>query len=93
MKQILVVLTLLTLSVSSYAVNFTVTDIRLEGLQRVSASPVFAAMPVRVGDSIDSEDVREVIRSIFATGYFTNVQVARDGNDLVVILQERPAIK
>lgn len=93
MKRFLAVLALVLSSASAFAVTFRVEDIRLEGLQRVSASPVFAAMPVSVGEEIDSEDVREIIRSLFATGFFTNVQVARDGNVLVVILQERPAIK
>lgn len=75
------------------AFNFQVSDIRLEGLQRVSASPVFAAMPVRVGDVVDSEDVRSVIRDLYATGFFHNVQMARENNTLIVVLQERPAIK
>ncbi len=77
----------------SYALSFKVSDIRLEGLQRVSASPVFAALSIRVGDTVDSEDVRQNIQSLFSTGFFSNVQMARDGNVLIVILQERPAIK
>ncbi len=75
------------------AESFQITDIRLEGLQRVSASPVFAALPVRTGDFIDAEDVRGIIRALFGSGFFTNVQVARDGGVLIIILQERPAIK
>nr|WP_239923716.1 outer membrane protein assembly factor BamA [Agaribacterium haliotis] len=75
------------------AVSFTISDIRLEGLQRVSASPVFAALSVQVGDTVDSQDIRDNIQSLFATGFFANVQMAREGNVLIVILQERPAIK
>ena len=83
------------LSISSYiaAASFTVSDIRLEGLQRVSASPVFAALSVQVGDTVDSEILRQNIQSVFATGFFSNVQVARDDGVLIVIVQERPAIK
>ncbi len=84
---------LIVLSSKAAAVSFTVMDIRLEGLQRVSASPVFAALDVRVGDTIDSEDIRQNIQSLFLTGFFSNVQIARDGDVLIVILQERPAIK
>lgn len=93
MKQLFAVLVLILSAAHAFAANFKVSDIRLEGLQRVSASPVFAALPVRVGDYIDNEDVRGIIRSLFSTGFFTNVQVARDGEVLIIILQERPAIK
>ncbi len=93
MNRFLAFLALSFFAAHSYAVSFKVADIRLQGLQRVSASPVFAAMPIRVGDEIDSEDVRATISSLFRTGFFTNIQIARDDNILIVILQERPAIK
>jgi len=93
MKRLLVVFALAFLATPVFAQSFRVSDIRLEGLQRVSASPVFAAMPVQVGEEIEREDIREIIRSLFATGFFSNVQVAREGDVLIVILQERPSIK
>ncbi len=93
MKYLISSLGILLLSLQVHAVTFRVDDIRLQGLQRVSASPVFAALPVRVGQEVDSEDIRSTLSSLFATGYFTNVQVARDGNVLIIVLQERPAIK
>lgn len=93
MKRLLVVFALVLAATPVFAQSFRISDIRLEGLQRVSASPVFAAMPVQVGEEIDREDIREIVRSLFATGFFTNIQVAREGNVLIVILQERPSIK
>lgn len=77
----------------AFSLSFQVNDIRLEGLQRVSAGPVFAAMPIRVGDVIDQEDVRSTIRSLYGTGFFHNIQVAREENTLIIVLLERPAIK
>ncbi len=93
MKRFLVLLALFVVSAPSLAQSFRVDDIRLEGLQRVSASPVFAALPVQVGETIDREDVRDIIRSLFSTGFFSGVQIAREGRVLIVILQERPSIK
>ena len=37
--------------------------------------------------------VRELIRSLFASGYFDNVQALRDGNVLIIAVDERPAIE
>lgn len=93
MKRLLTILALTFLPLISHAQIFKVGDIRIEGLQRVSASPIFAAMPVRVGDSVDAEDIRQTMQAIFDTGFFTNVQIARDNDVLILVLKERPAIK
>lgn len=71
---------------------FVVSDIRVEGLQRISAGTVFAAMPVNVGDKMENDAVRSTIRSLFNTGNFDDVRVSHEGNVLVVTVQERPSI-
>jgi outer membrane protein insertion porin family len=76
----------------AHAENFRVTDIRVEGLQRVSASPVFAAMPIQVGDYADGESVRAAISALFATGFFSDIQVLQENGVLIVNVKERPAI-
>ncbi len=38
------------------AQTFIISDIRVEGLQRVSAGTVFAALPFAVGDAVDERD-------------------------------------
>ena len=45
-------------AVSAYAAVFQVADIRIEGLQRVSAGTVFAALPISVGDLVDEPAIR-----------------------------------
>ncbi|MEX2489912.1 MAG: outer membrane protein assembly factor BamA [Pseudomonadales bacterium] len=72
--------------------GFTVADIRVEGLQRVPAGSVFAAIPVNVGDDVDQRDTREIIRSLFETGMFNDVKIGRDDEVLVIMVEERPAI-
>ena len=71
---------------------FTVSDIRVEGLQRISAGTVFAAIPFNVGDDLGETELRLIIKELFKTGSFDDVQVGRDGNVLVIIITERPAI-
>ena len=72
---------------------FTIADIRLQGLQRVSAGTVFNALPVNVGDRVDEVAIRQLIRLLFASGYFDDIRMARDGGVLVVTVVERPAIE
>lgn len=71
---------------------FTVSDIRLEGLTRVPAGTVFASLPIEKGDNIDRLRAAEAVRSLFKTGFFNDIQIAKQGNILVVTLIERPAI-
>lgn len=93
-KRIPIVLSLVLLLWAQLAAaqTFVISDIRVEGLQRISAGSVFAALPVAVGDSIDEQGIRASARSLFATGNFDDIRIGRDGNVLVVLVAERPSI-
>src|SRR5690606_3289705 len=69
-----------------------VADIRLEGLQRISASSVFGLLNIRVGDRIDREDVSNIIRDVFASNYFSNIEVLVEEDVLVIRVEERPTV-
>lgn len=79
-------------STIAFAESFTITDIRIEGLQRISAGAIFAALPMRVGDTVDESELRSAVRALFRTGNFDDVLIGRDGSVLVIGLQERPSI-
>jgi outer membrane protein insertion porin family len=86
------VFALLVLPMFATAQSFIVSDIRVEGLQRISAGSVFAAMPLAVGDLVDKNSLRVASRSLFTTGNFDDIRIGRDGNVLVIIVTERPSI-
>jgi len=71
---------------------FTVSDIRVDGLQRISAGTVFTYLPVERGDTLDSTKAADAIRALYKTGFFEDVRVDRQGDILVVTVVERPAI-
>jgi len=71
---------------------FTVQDIRVDGLQRISAGTVFSYLPVERGDTLDRARSTEAIRALFKTGFFSDVTLERQGDVLVVTVVERPAI-
>ena len=73
--------------------SFIVSDIRLQGLQRVSSGTVFNLIPLSVGDSVDSLAVRNLMRTLFSSGFFKDIQLAKDGRVLIVTVVERPAIE
>ncbi len=90
----LVTLTFLTLfSLSAWAIEeFVIKDIRLEGLNRVSAGNVFNNLPVKIGDRFNDRLSVETVRALFKSGFFKDVRLERDGNVLVIHLKEREAI-
>ncbi len=72
--------------------SFVIHDIRIEGLQRISAGTVFNYLPVKVGDSFDQNDSSAVIKALFKTGFFKDVRLGRERDALVVVVEERPSI-
>ena len=72
--------------------EFLITDIRIIGLQRVSIGSIFTAIPVSVGDKMSQAKAREISKALFATAQFNDIQIAKDGNALIISLLERPSI-
>ena len=72
--------------------DFTVEDIRIEGLQRVALGAALTFIPVQIGDELDSFRTTQLIRSLYSSTHFENIQVVRDGNTLIIRVQERPTI-
>ena len=72
---------------------FVVRDIRIEGLQRISEGAVLNYLPVNIGDRLDAAAVRQLLRGLYASGFFTDVEFRRDGDALLVAVREQPTIE
>ncbi|MFC3150460.1 outer membrane protein assembly factor BamA [Litoribrevibacter euphylliae] len=82
----------LLLPVISFASSFTVTDIRVDGLQRVTAGSVFASFPISVGDTVDSVRLSKATKLLYKTGSFDDIKLSREGSVLIIEVKERPFI-
>ena len=92
-KKLLAGLLVALLARSVFAFDpFQIKDIRVEGIQRTEAGTVFSYLPVKVGDTMNDEKAAAAIKALFATGFFKDVRLEIDGQVLVVVLEERPAI-
>lgn len=74
-----------------------VTEIRIEGLKRIEQDAVIAKLVTKLGQAIDSDQVRSDIQAIFAMGFFDDIEAK--GQDLgggkaalVYVVRERPVI-
>ncbi|MEO0951780.1 MAG: outer membrane protein assembly factor BamA [Pseudomonadota bacterium] len=74
---------------------FEVRNFRVEGLQRIAEGTVYNYLPVNIGDVVDEVRAREAIRALYSggDGLFDTVELRRDGNTLVIVVEERPSIE
>ena len=93
MKKIKLIFLSLLLSIQIHAFDeFLVSDIRIIGLQRVSTGSIFNVIPISVGDKIDTRKSNDIVRSLFSTEQFDDIQIGKDGNTLIITVAERPSI-
>ena len=86
------ILILLLMSGQLAAQEFIIEDIRVQGLQRITPGTVFNYLPMKVGDIFDDSASAEAIRALYKTGLFNDIRLERDGDILVLLIEERPTI-
>lgn len=91
MRNLVLLFVLLTFNVKAFD-PFTVSDIRIIGADRISHGTIFSYLPIERGDVVNSQAVRTAIQSVFSTGYFHDVKMKREGDVLIIEVDERPAI-
>ncbi len=69
-----------------------ITDIRIEGIQRIEPETVRSYLLLQPGDAWDPERIDRSLKALFATGLFADVKLTREGNFLVVRVVENPII-
>ncbi|MBL4743178.1 MAG: outer membrane protein assembly factor BamA [Cycloclasticus sp.] len=80
-------------STVAFAVEpFVIKDIRVNGLQRITAGAVFNALTIKVGDRFDDDRSSDIIRELFQMGFFSDVNVGQEAGSIIINVKERPAI-
>lgn len=78
---------------ASLADTFVVDSIQFEGLQHLQQSTVLSYLPVSVGQLVDDQDTSDILRALYATGFFDDVNLERKNDTLIIIVKERPVIE
>ncbi len=74
------------------AAGGTISEIRIEGTERVEPETVKSYMTVQPGDPFDPDRIDRTLKALFNTGLFADVRLTRVGNALVVKVVENPLI-
>jgi outer membrane protein insertion porin family len=70
----------------------TIVAIDVEGNHRIESGTIASYMLLSPGDAFDPKLIDQSLKTLYATGLFKNVAIARTGNDLVVQVVENPLI-
>jgi outer membrane protein insertion porin family len=92
MRLALLLTSLLSAGMAHAFESWVVRDFRVVGAQRISEGTIYNYLPINIGDVIDDQRAREAIRALYATGFFRDVELRRDGDVLVIAVLERPSI-
>lgn len=71
---------------------FVVKKIEIQGSQGVSEATVYSYLPIKVGDTLTSAKTPELIRALYATGFFEHISLSRQNDTLVIHVVDRPMI-
>jgi len=85
-------LALLFFAHATRADSFTVDQIEVIGVKKISVGTVFNYLPLNVGEEFDENRSPEIIRELYSTGFFEHIELFRDNNSLIVKVKERPSI-
>ncbi len=94
LRKIKILIAVLTISAYSLAEaeTFTISNIKVNGLKRITRGAVLSNLPVKVGDKMDSAQSSEIIRRLYETNFFSNIDINRSGNALIIDVVERAVI-
>lgn len=97
MKKILGMGVLFALAFSVITLPFAalaqqISQVRVEGTERVDPQTVLSYMTIKPGDTVSKDALDQSLKNLFATGMFADIQLRQDGSVLVVDVAENPVI-
>lgn len=80
------------LTVSAQQTEARIEGIRVEGAQRIEPATVYSYLTLKQGDAFDPVKINESLKSLFGTGFFSDISFLREDNVLIVKVTENPII-
>ena len=70
-----------------------INKIDFVGLNVISSTTLISILPVKIGDQYNQNTSDEIIQSLFNTGYFSDINVSSNNDNLTITVSENPYIK
>ncbi|MAR56796.1 MAG: outer membrane protein assembly factor BamA [Rickettsiales bacterium] len=82
----------LPFSAQAQSSSMYVEDIIISGNQRIENSTILTYLGISEGDMADGESINRGLKKLYETGFFADVRITTDGDDLMVTVIENPSI-
>ncbi len=79
-------------AIAANAPSGAIQSIRIEGNQRIEEKTIRSYLGLKEGGAFDKAAIDKSLKDLFATGFFSDVKLLREGSALVVRVQENPVI-
>ncbi len=76
----------------SIAENAVISNIIIKGNNRVTNSTILSYSNIKEGDIFSPDLVKQIIQDLYKTGYFDDISVSLEFNDLLIDVNEKPII-
>jgi outer membrane protein insertion porin family len=78
--------------INAQNVDDTISKVIIEGNQRVEYDTVISYINLSAGDLFDPDNLNRALKSLFSTGFFSDVKIVRDNSILIIKVIENPII-
>lgn len=85
MRKLLVIISLVLGSLIATAHAERINQIRVEGNRRIELETILSYLSIKKGEEYSTDKVNDALKDLYATGYFMDVDIYRQGSDTLVI--------
>ncbi len=83
----------LILKFSSVSIAEKISSVEISGNERISSDTILMFSNVNVGDDIDQKDINEILKNIYDTNFFKDVQILLQNDKLIIKVEENPIVE
>ena len=71
---------------------FLIEKVTVKGNQRIEEKTIRSYLSVDKGDEVSEEASALMTKKLFSTGFFKNIELLKEGNELIIQIEEQPLI-
>ena len=92
-KHILVLISFLFLVLINNSFAEKITDFEIKGNKRVNVETIKIFSEINLGDDLESNDLNDILKRLYKTNFFQNVEVKIENSTLIIKVEENPIVQ